>query len=444
MVPHGVGMCAINRVPEPTVIAYKKKYGFVSAEVILKEDVLRQGMSFSRDALEFARGCRSQAYFLFSYNISSHDELGPALSSQAPEDIKLVRGPLALEQTSVRVVLSAKSPYLVDMVEGKPMLCENGIPLTEVVFPKKPPYYGRTLADGTRYEQVIPLLYDHFAFITTFRVCHYWGDKEECKFCDINHHVRDLRRRTGDHVAADAIKDIGKVAEVIEAMVEEQSPDFRVITIIMTSGSILRKVRGNAENAADFNIPYVEAIRSRVSGRVPIVMITESQPIEAVKALRAAGVSSHNANLEVWDKRLFQIIAPGKAKYIGYDRWLHNLYAAVDVMGEGNVSPNMVSGIEMVQPWGFATVTEALRSTREGFETLMSHGVIPHLDTWCIEPGSRLEGHPPVPLDFLILADVAWHEVWRKYNLPAFTGYGPMGASGIAVYGNSASVDVGG
>jgi hypothetical protein len=173
-------------------------------------------------------------------------------------------------------------------------------------------------------------------------------------------------------------------------------------------------------------------------------MITESQPIEAVKALRAAGVTSHNANLEVWDKRLFEIVAPGKQKYVGYDRWLRNLYAAVDVMGEGNVSPNMVSGIEMVQPWGFNTVKEALTSAREGFETLMSHGVIPHLDTWCIEPGSRLEGHPPVPLDFLILADVAWYETWRKYNLPPFTGYGPMGAPGIAVYGNSASPDVGG
>jgi hypothetical protein len=440
---HGVGMFAINRLPEPTVVSYRKKYRSIPAEVILKEDLLRQGMSFSREALEFARGFRSQAYFLFSYNISSHDQLGATLSSQAPEDIRLIGGPLALLRTSVRVVLSTKSPYLIDIVQGRPMLCENGVPLAEVIFPDKPRYYGRKLADGTRYEQVVPLLYNHFAFITTFRVCHYWGDKEECKFCDINHFVRDLRRRTGDHVTPDAVKDIDKVTEVIETMVHEDSPEFRVITIIMTSGSIVRKVRGSADNAADFNIPYVQAIRSRVGARIPIVMITESQPIESVKALRAAGVTSHNANLEVWDKRLFQIIAPGKEKYVGYDRWLRNLYAAVDVMGEGNVSPNMVSGIEMAQPWGFATVGEALTSARQGFEALMSHGVIPHLDTWCIEPGSQLEGHPPVPLDFLVLADVAWYEVWRKYNLPPFTGYGPMGSPGIAVYGNSASVDVG-
>jgi hypothetical protein len=49
---------------------------------------------------------------------------------------------------------------------------------------------------------VIPLLYDSYAFITTFRACHYWGDKEECRFCDINYNLRELRRLTGDHVTA--------------------------------------------------------------------------------------------------------------------------------------------------------------------------------------------------------------------------------------------------
>jgi len=117
----------------------------------------------------------------------------------------------------------------------------------------------------------------------------------------------------------------------------------------------------------------------------------------------------------------------------------------VDVMGEGGVSPNMVSGIEMAQPWGFSTVEDAIRSTREGFEYLMSRGVLPHLDTWCIEPGTTLEGHPPIPLDFLIQADLAWYETWRKYKLPPFAGYGPMGGGpGVAVYGNTASVDLGG
>lgn len=433
----------VNTTAEPTVIDYARKYDFISQEVILKEDVLRLGVNFTPAALKHAAGCRTQSYYLFSYNMSSYEELGDGLSFGAPEDMQLVGGPLGLRRTSLRVVLSRQSPYTVDLFDGKLMLLENGVPLVDVVVPKKPPYYGQRLPDGSRFEQVVPLLANHFAFVTTFRVCHYWGEKEECTFCDINEQVRELRAKVGDHVSAAAIKNVETTATVIAEMVKEPAPEFRVASILLTSGSITRKVQGGASNAAAFNISYITAIREKIGGRVPIVLITESQPIERLKALKAAGVTSHNANLEVWDKRLFAIIAPGKEKYVGYDRWVRNLYDAVSVMGEGNVSPNMISGIEMAQPFGFSDIRDAVASATKGFDELMSRGVIPHLDTWCIEPGSRLRGHPPVSLDFLLLADVAWYETWRKYNLPPFTGYGPMGAPGVAYYGNTASVDIG-
>ncbi len=128
---------------------------------------------------------------------------------------------------------------------------------------------------------------------------------------------------------------------------------------------------------------------------------------------------------------------------MGYAKWLTNLYESVEIMGEGNVSPNMVCGLEVVQPSRFTSIKEAVDSARQGFGALMSRGVVPHLDTWCIEPATRLEGYPPVTLEFLLRADTACYEMWRKYSLPPFTGYGPMGAPDVAVHGNSASVDVG-
>ena len=436
-------MVAHTSTSDPTVERYSRAYPDVPLEVILKEDLLRLGMRVSARVLELSKSTRTQAYFLFSYNISGPGELTDREFSGAPEDLQLVGGPYQLRPTSVRVVLSAHSPYLLDVVEANPVLLENGVPIASVIIPRRPAWYGSCFPDGTRYEQVVPLLYNHYAFITTFRVCHYWGDKEECRFCDINHHVRSLRRIRGDHVTADAIKDKDKVAAAVARMAAETDPDYRLITVLMTGGSILRSVQGGADNPTDFNIPYVEAIRERIGGRLPIVLITESQPMDCIRRLRQAGVTVHNANLEVWDKRLFEIVAPGKAHYVGYDVWLKRLLDAVEIMGEGNGSPNMVSGIEMVRPWGFESVGEALRSAHEGFEYLMSHGVIPHLDTWCVEPGTSTSGHPPVPLDFLIRADLAWYEVWRKYTMPPFAGYGPMGGPGRAVYGNSASVDVG-
>lgn len=431
-------------IQTPTVEQFAGKYPDVPMEVILKEDLLRLGMNITQAAVEATRGCRSQAYYLFSYNISGHKEMGEGLSSAAPEDLIFSGGPYQLKNTRVRVVLNRNSPYAIDVNDGRIVIRENGVTVAEATIPAKPQYYGSTFADGTRYEQVIPLLYDSYAFITTFRACHYWGDKEECKFCDINYNLRELRKLTGDHVTADAIKDKLKVTEVLDAMSREPDPNKRMITIIMTGGSIVRPLHGGPDNAADFNIPYIEAIREKIGRRIPIVMITESQPLDKVRQLRDAGITVHNANLEVWDRDLFAALAPGKEKYIGYDLWVRRLIESVDILGEGRVSPNMVSGVEMAQPWGFKTVDEAVKSASEGFEYLMSHGVIPHLDTWCVEPGTALAGHPPVPLDFLIRADVAWYETWRKYKLPPFEGYGPMGAGpGVAVYGNTASVDIG-
>lgn len=428
----------------PTIESYARKYRDVPMEVILKEDLLRLGLHLTPAAITAVENYRQQAYYLFSYNISEHADMEGGLSSVAPEDIIFRDGPYDLRRTWVRVVLNRESPYCIDVVDGTLMICQDGVAVAEALYPEKPAYYGRELEDGSHYEQVIPLLYDSYAFITTFRACHYWGDKEECKFCDINYNLREIRKLTGDHVTADAIKDIDKVVTVLDAMMKEPDPGKRMITIIMTGGSIVRSIRGGPDNAADFNAPYIEAIREKIGYRIPIVMITESQPMDRLKRLRDAGITSHNANLEVWDEKLFKWIAPGKDHYIGYDTWVRRLLESVDIMGEGRVSPNMVSGLELAKPYGFDNIRDAVASAREGFEYLMSHGVIPHLDTWCIEPGTKLAENPPVPLDFLLQADIAWYETWRKYKLPPFEGYGPMGAPGVAVYGNTGSVDMGG
>lgn len=435
---------ATQVIQSPTVETYAKKYPEVPMEVILKEDLLRVGVWVTRAAMQAQPGYRPQAYFLFSYNISDHKDMDAGASTAAPEDFLFRDGPYGLRRTWVRAVLNKDSPYRIDVVDGRVCVCEHGVPVADVVFPRKPAYYGMQFSDGVRYEQVVPLLYDSYAFITTFRACHYWGDKEECRFCDINYNLRETRRLTGDHVTGDAVKDKDKVLDVLAAMTREPDPERRLITILMTGGSIVRSLRGGADNAADFNIPYVAGIRERIGNRIPIVMITESQPMDRLRRLREAGITSHNANLEVWSERIFKWIAPGKERYIGYETWVRRLLESVDIMGEGRVSPNMVSGVEMSKPHGFDNVRDAVASAREGFEYLMSHGVVPHLDTWCIEPGTHLADNPPVPLDFLIQADIAWYETWRKYKLPPFEGYGPMGAPGIAIYGNTGSVDMGG
>jgi hypothetical protein len=99
----------------------------------------------------------------------------------------------------------------------------------------------------------------------------------------------------------------------------------------------------------------------------------------------------------------------------------------VDVFGEGNVTPCFVEGVEMCQPWGFKTVDEAVKSTAEGWDFLMSHGVIPRPNLWVVSSKSALKGNTPPPLEFYVRMDLAWYELWHKYTLPPVRRFNLMG-----------------
>ncbi|MBI4503520.1 MAG: radical SAM protein [Gemmatimonadetes bacterium] len=421
---------------------YFERYRDVSGEVILKEDILRLGLKFTEAALTRAKDHRIKSYYLFSFDRISHDEMQKRESARVPEDIRFSKGQYGLRPTIVRVINSAETKYSIDVIDDQLMLLEHGVPIANVEYPPNLRSCQTTFEDGVTYNQVVArLFFNSIAFLTNYRICQYWGPKEECKFCDINNNVRALRKVRGPLEVPKAFKDAQQVATVIEAYYrEETDPGSRMLTIIMTGGTITSKVNGR--NYVDFNVEYVTAVRERIGSRLPFVVIMEAQKKDDVKRLWEAGASTYNPNIEVWDKRLFQQLCPGKDKLIGRDEWIRRTIDAVEVFGEGNVSPNMVAGVEMAQPHGFKTVREAVESTTEGFDYLMAHGVVPHLDSWCIEPGSALAGREPLPLEYFVEIDRAWYETWTKHKLPLNSGWGPMGP-GHATYGNSGYIDMG-
>jgi hypothetical protein len=82
-------------------------------------------------------------------------------------------------------------------------------------------------------------------------------------------------------------------------------------------------------------------------------------------------------NLEVWGPQLFASVCPGKQRYVGWERWLESLYAAVELFGRGNVYTAMVGGVEMEPEHGGMSVDDAIANAMEGARTLLSHGVTP-------------------------------------------------------------------
>lgn len=125
--------------------------------------------------------------------------------------------------------------------------------------------------------------------------------------------------------------------------------------------------------------------------------------------------------MEVWDRSLFEWINPGKARKIGWENWVRWIIDSVDVFGEGNVRPNFVCGVEMARPHGFKRVEDAVASSTEGMEFLISHGVSPRFNHWRREPQSHLVKHqeqPPVPLEFYIQLMRNIYGLRKKYALP--------------------------
>jgi hypothetical protein len=270
------------------------------------------------------------------------------------------------------------------------------------------------------------------------RYCEHFAVGEQCKFCDINPNVKQRKKAGFPYTVFKPVDKVAEVARIIFRDSEYRASDAH--WIVISGGTVRGKVRKMDDTK--LYLRYIEAIREQIGGRPGICLQTEAKDKPTCKRLRDAGVTAHHANHEVWDRRLFKIICPGKEKTVGYDEWIRRLVESVDIFGEGNVTPGLVIGPELVQPYGFKTMDEGIKSNAEGFEFLMSHGVTPRPIVWCVEPLSEFGRESPPPLEYIIRVNQAWYETWVKYDLPPIPGLGLMGP-GRATSDNYIYMDMG-
>jgi hypothetical protein len=72
-----------------TLEALGGRYPDLPFEAIVKEDVLRTGLSFSEDALRVAAGCKPKAYFIFSFDLVPIAEMSNRENFRVPEEVSL-------------------------------------------------------------------------------------------------------------------------------------------------------------------------------------------------------------------------------------------------------------------------------------------------------------------------------------------------------------------
>ena len=395
---------------------YFSGYSDLPREIILKHDLLRVGHWFTDAALELASQALVKSYRLFSYDLMAMKDMKRKEHRKIPEWFTVRRGAYALRPVSIQTSLDSSSPYVIDAVDGQAKLLLNGKEICEVYFPKPMKYYTRKFEDGTAYHEIIAFGY----FVTAFRNCQYWGPDEECRFCDININARQMKE-SKDFTFNAPVKPVDYMVEVARSIEQDATEEVGFtppMDFLITGGTILKTLHGKDE--LSFYSEYVSALKW--GGRRRFVNLqTNGQDKETMKRYRAAGVDCHHSNMEVWDKRLFEWINPGKNRRVGWDGWVRSMIDEVDVFGEGNVRPNFVGGVEMAKPYGFETVEEAVKSTSDGVDFMMSHGIIPRFNQWRREPGSNLGSQheqPPIPLEYYLQLMGNYYNSWKKYNLP--------------------------
>jgi hypothetical protein len=416
------------------------RFAHIPREAVLKEDLLRSGMAFDESALtdNLDGEVKPKSYFIFSFDQKPLAQLGEAAKRRPPEEVALTGGPYALRRTIVSVRVNPDSPYRVGRGGDTTLrLSLDGREIADVGLPPMPEYYRHALRNGKTVMETAPTIqWGYLIYLTVLRLCQYFGAHEECQFCDINHNWRQHKKEGRPYTGVKPVEDVLEALELIDRYDTAKAST----AYTLTGGSVTSAVDGLPE--ADFYGRYAQAIEERFPGRWIGKVVAQALPRADVQRYKDYGITIYHPNYEVWDKRLFSLISPGKERYVGREEWHRRIFDAAEVFGHRYVIPNFVAGVEMAKPYGFATVDEAIASTVEGLDYFMSRGITPRFTTWCPEPTTPLgRGNPDgAPLEYHVRLLEAYRETLDRHGLEPPPGYGPPGP-GNALFSVSSFMD---
>ena len=371
--------------------------------ILLKTDLHRRGVHYTDAALSACDPERHQTGGTHIFGT---------------RDGKLARRPEALilrDGTSVLTTPTPleEDPYVVDLAGGKLVVLDKGEEIDEVYFWDKPDYYGKRTSKGTLMQNVIGARPQRL-YITPNRFCHFWSGKGGggCQFCDIVSNLKEQREK----IEMQTRLDPDDIAETVGEALKEPG---RFTAVFLTSGSDYR-----GEKPFDRELEcYIEALkavgRNFADRKIPSQLLCSALTQDQLRRLHdETCLGSVTMDIEVLDERLFGILCPGKAKWVGYREWKKRLFDAVEVFGENRVGTGIVAGVELVRPFGFETEDEALEANLAEAEDLAAHGVSSVVQVWQARAGAKFgKGLEKPSLEYFVRLCLGFQKLRRKYGL---------------------------
>ena len=304
---------------------------------------------------------------------------------------------------------AAREPYLVDCVDGKIVLIDEGRVLDEVFYWEKPDFYDHVTSTGKPMADVVSArpqrldIYPH-------HYCEFWDTPGHgCKYCAAQAISKKADEKNHLHT-------VQEIAETVELALRQPG---RFENIFLTAGSMLGG-KELLDDEVEMYIEVLQAIGKFFGGRrFPSQLIgTAYDRRQLQRIYDETGLMSYTADIEVLGEAPFNWICPGKAARIGYEEWKERLYQAVEIFGRGYVNTGLVGGVENARPNGFATEEEALESTLAEAEELSRNGVAVQAAVWTVSEGSIFFRQQTPSLEYFVRLAEGLDSLRRQYGLP--------------------------
>lgn len=257
-----------------------------------------------------------------------------------------------------------ESPYVIERGADGAHLVRDASGSVPVRFVPRPEFYNRKTSSGVPLSS-IAIKHGSYTVITPSPRCDFFDARIECRYCAGNFDAKG----SGASAAVYPVEDI---IETVAAVLEEGTTKVIYLSIGFSSGD---------DGGIEFLKPYIKAVKKHFNCLVAVEALPpkDNRWIDETYAL---GADSVLYNLEIFDKELFEIICPGRAKLIGRKRYLDSLEHAAKIFPNGTVASHLIVGLE---PPG---------STCMGVDYLTEHGVVPILPIYRPSKGKALRIEP--------------------------------------------------
>lgn len=386
-----------------------ERFPDIPRPIVIKTDVLREGIRFTPVALEIGKWAVPE---FLPWDREVHKDYTAIENDLMSENWAWLPHSMTFKEGITAKVIydfirHHSSPYELRTEDGGFRLWHGEQAVADITFEKRPQWLSRRMTDGRLLASTFVLSSPDRLLGFPIRFCAYYQQQDICGFCCLNPVDKNIAKGDGYH---DVIMSGDAAALCFSAALEEM--DLHHVTL---TGGAVRDQRKEVGIYADV-VESLARVRRRTGANVGFQVMSTAFDEDGQERLQEAGVDEVCFNMEVWEEKLWPQIVPGKDRHIGRGVWMERLCRAVERFGRGRVLCQFVVGVEMVSG-GCSTYAEGIRSVLAGVAWCAQNGIQPRTHIWCNTPGSKYEPRSVPPSEYFLAIALEHHRILEKYDM---------------------------